>query len=84
MVLSLSILQDELFDVHLVTGITDCCHLFWERLKTMTLEDGISRSRRRDVLRLPGMNHVVFMLYFLNNFRRRGVPTSPAYIPYSI
>ena len=27
------------------------------------------------------MNHVVLILYFLNNFSRRGTPTSPAYSP---
>jgi len=29
----------------------------------------------------PGMNQVVLILYLSNSFRRRGTPTSPAYIP---
>lgn len=32
----------------------------------------------------PGMNHVVFMLYFLNILSNLGVPTSPANIPREI
>lgn len=29
------------------------------------------------------MNHVALMLYLLKSFKRRGTPTSPAYIPYN-
>ena len=30
---------------------------------------------------IPGMNHVVLMLYLSNSFSKRGTPTSPAYMP---
>ena len=66
--------------------ISDCSHLCRKRLQTVTYRCNQYLSRIRCKLPMacaciPGMNHVVLILYLSKSFSRRGTPTSPAYIP---
>ena len=45
------------------------------------LKDIQVRNMSKSPEDLPGINQVVFILYLLNSFSKRGTPTSPAYIP---